>query len=247
MKRYLLPLIFSLCLTGCSLIPKSVEFGQDKVHKFPQPTAKQDELQREAAALAKQKAQETVDQALKENASPFIIAPARETEKLTDAVSTSLGPPVSARTNSALIVSGLNTAVAKHNNKVSDFAEDNDKNAGKKIEGTGWLQIPYFVYVGIVGVLIFVGWHLLKLVIEGLQAYPPTAIPATVAVGGLNVAENVAGKALKQIVAGGQGFKTWISNEIKDADLKDKILSAFTANHETAQDEDVQTLVKGIK
>lgn len=229
------------------MIPKKVEFFQDKVHRFPQPTAKQEELQREAAALAKQKAQETVDAALKENASPYVVSPARETEKLTDAVSTSLGPPISATTNTDKVVSGLNTAVAKHNNKVANFAEDNDKNAGKKIEGTGLFQIPYFVWLGAVGIVLLIGWHLLKLVIEGLQAYPPTAIPATVAVGGLHVAESVASKALHQVVAGGQAFKNWITHEVENPELKEKILSAFRANHQTAQDEDVQTLVKGIK
>jgi hypothetical protein len=247
MKKLLLltPIVLSLC--GCSLIPKKVEFFQDKVHKFPQPTAKQEELQREAAALAKQKTQETVDEALKENASPYVLSPAREAEKLADAVSTSLGPPVSPSTDSGKAAARLNSAVGKHDQKVAAFAEDNDKNAGKKIEGTGLLQIPYFVWVGGVVLFVVVGWHLAKLVIEGLQAYPPTAVPATVAIGGLHVAEDVAGKALKQVVAGGQAFKTWITNEIKDADLKDKVLGAFTANHQTAQDEDVQTLVKGIK
>lgn len=209
--------------------------------------AKQEELQRQVAARAKLKAQETVDKALMENASTNVLSPAREAEKLTDAVSTSLGPPVSPAVDTDVVVNGLNTQVAKHNIKVDKFADANDKNAGKKIEGTGWLQIPYFVWLAIVGVVVLVVWHLLKLVIEGLQAYPPTAVPATVAVGGLHVAESVAGKALKQVVAGGQAFKTWIGNEIKDTDLKEKILSAFRANHDTAQDEDVQTLVKGIK
>lgn len=246
-----LALIFSLTvslLTGCSLIPKKVEFFQDKVHKFPQATAKQDELQREAAALAKQKTAETVDAALKENASPYVVSPAREAEKLTDAVSTSLGPPVTPNTNTVQVANGLNHAVAKYNNSVVDFARENDKNADKKIEGTGAIQVPYFIYLGGFVVVVIVLWHLGKtaLTVAG-AAYPPAAIPATVALGGMHIAQDLAAKALKQVVAGGQDFKTWIKNEIPDAALKQRILGAFQANHQTAQDEDVQTLVKGIK
>lgn len=249
MKRYLTPLIFSLwLLTGCSLIPKNVEFFQSKVHKFPQPTARQDELQREAAALAKQKTAETVDAALKENASPYVVSPAREAEKLADSVSTSLGPPVTPATDAASTVAGLNTAVAKHNRNVVDFAKTNDEVAGKKIEGTGAIQVPYFIYLGGFVVVVVVLWHLGKtaLTVAG-TAYPPAAIPASVAVGGMNIAEGLAGKALKQIVAGGQNFKTWIENEIPDAALKEKILSAFRANHGSSQDTDVESVVKALK
>lgn len=244
MKNLLLLTTLAFSLVGCSLIPKKVEFFQDKVHKFPQPTAKQEEFQRQAAALAKQRAAQVVDEALKENASPYVLAPARDTEKLTDAVSTSLGPPINASTDVASVANGLNHAVAKHNNSVEAFAEKNDKDAGKKIEGTGLLQIPYFVYLGGIIALVFIG----RLILKDILAVAAAANPgAAVAVGGLNIAGSVASKALKQIVMGGKDFLTWVENEVKDPALKAQITGAFIANHQTAQDEDVQTLVKVLK
>lgn len=242
MKKSLLLLIFSLCLTGCGLIPHKVEFFQDKVHKFPAVTAKQEELQREAAALAKQKAQETVDEALKENVSPYVLAPARETEKLTDAVSTSLGPPVHAYSNTTNLVEGLNHAVAKHNNKVADFAEDNDKNSGKKIEGTGLVQVPYFAWAGGVVALLFLVWVVLKAVLTAASAANPGAL---VGVAGMNVAGSVLAKGFHQVVKGGELFKEWVGKELEPG-LQQKVLDAFTSLHKTAQDGDVKAIVDHI-
>ncbi len=249
MKSYLTPLIFSLLLTGCSLIPKNVEFFQSKVHKFPTPSAKQIELQREVAERAKEKARETLVAATQENASTNVVNPAQEAAELTDAASQAVGAP-SGRPSAGTteLADSLRSSLAKHDAKVETFAKANDKEAGKKVEGTGLISIPYFVYLGAFVVVAVIGWHLAHtaLTVAG-TVYPPAAIPATVALGGMNIASELAGKALKQVVAGGQSFKTWIDNEIPDAALKAKIISAFTANHQTAQDEDVQTLVKGIK
>lgn len=244
MKKSLLLLTFSLwALTGCSLVPKRVEFFQDKVHKFPAVTAKQEELQREAAALAKQKAAVVVDEALKENASPYVLAPAREVEKLTDSVSTSLGPPVSPADNTTNVVAKLEKAVAKHNNSVVNFAKENDKDAGKKIEGTGLLQIPYFAYAGGVLGFILLVWVVLRAVLAAASAANPGA---AVAVGGMNVATSVLSKGFHQIVEGGEAFKDWIKHEVSDPGLQQRILSAFQANHVTAQDSDVQAVVKQL-
>lgn len=249
MNKFLLPLIFSLCLTGCSLIPKNVEFGQSKVKKFPVPTAKQEELQRETAQRAKEKARETLVAATQENSSTNVINPAAETAELTDALSQSVGAPAKRPTaTTSELADELRASLAKLDRKVEAFAQKNDEMAGKKVEGTGIIQIPYFIYLGGFLIVVVVLWHLLHtaLSVAG-AAYPPAAIPASIAVGGMNVAQDLVAKGLKQVVKGGQAFKTWIDNEIPDEALKEKILSAFVANHQTAQDEDVQTLVKGIK
>ena len=224
------------------MIPKKVEFFQDKVHKFPQPTAKQSELQRQAAALAKIKASETVDAALKENASTNVVSPALETEKLTDAVSTSLGPPVHAYSNTTNIVDGLNTAVAKHNNKVESFSKNNDENAGKKIEGTGLVQVPYFAWAGGVVALLFLVWVVLKAFLTLASAANPGA---SLGVAGMNVAGSVVAKGFHQLVKGGEVFKDWVANNVEPA-MQQKIVDAFTASHKETQDGDVKALVNHI-
>jgi len=230
------------------LIPKNVEFFQDKVHKFPAVTAKQVELQREAAALAKEKSRAVTKAAIEADAPANVTEPAQEVEILTDAVSTSLGPPVSPSTNSAEVASKLNKSVAKHDNKVESFAKENNKDAGKKIEGTGLIQVPYFIYLGGFLVVAIIFWHLAKTALQAAgAAYPPAAIPASIAVGGMNVAQSTLAKGFQQIVSGGESFKNWIENEIPDDALKQKIISAFTANHQTAQDSDVQAVVKALK
>lgn len=241
-KTLPLTLIFSLCLlTGCSLIPKKVELFQDKVHRFPQPSAKQEEFQREAAALAKQRAAQTVDEAIKENASPFVLAPARDTEKLADAVSTSLGPPVKEATD-ASVADKLNSATGKYNNKVEDFSKENDKNANKKIEGTGLVQVPYFAWAGGVVALILLVWVVLKAVLTAASAANPGAL---IGVAGMNVAGNTLAKGFHQVVKGGELFKEWVGKELEPA-LQQKVLDAFTTLHKQAQDGDVKAIVDHI-
>lgn len=244
MKKIILLLaLSSFIFTGCGLIPKNVEFFQSKVHKFPAFTPSQAEYQKQAAGLAKQKASETLDAALATGASTNVVAPARETEKLTDAVSTSLGPPVTPATNTDSAVANLQKAVAKLDQKIEAFKQESDKNAGKKIEGTGLISIPYFAYVGVIGLLIFVFWHLAKTALTVASAANPGA---AVAVGGMNVAGSVAAKGVAQLVAGGEEFKAWVEKEVSDAGLKQKILDAFTSAHKTAQDGDVQAIVKPL-
>lgn len=245
MKR-LLPLLFSLLLlSGCGLIPKNVEFFQRKVHEVPELTSTQKEYQKRAAYLAKQRAVDVVDNALTSGASTNVIVPARDVEKLTDAVSTSLGPPVTPSTNADTAVENLTRAVAKLDRSIDAFKEKNDRDAGKKIEGTGFIQIPYFVYLGVVVLVIVVGWHLAKTALTVASVAQPAA---GVGVGVMNVAGSLAGKGFSQVVAGGKKFLDWVNSEASGLEpgLKDKLTKAFTDSHQAVQDHDVQTVVKTL-
>lgn len=245
MKKSLASIILSLALlTGCSLIPKKVEFFQDKVHRFPVATLSQVEAQKQAAELAKRRAAQTVDAALSEGSSTNILSPARDTEKLTDAVSTSLGPPVSPATDTDAAVAKLTKAVATLDNKIEAFKRENDKDAGKKIEGTGFLQIPYLVYVGLIALVIIVGWHLAKLALAAASAANPGA---AVGLGVVNAGGALVGRAFSQVVNGGEEFLKWVDQRFEDPKLKDEIVQTFKALHKQSQDQDVQTLVNQIK
>jgi len=235
-----------LSLTGCisSLIPKTVEFGQSKVHRFPEPTSSQKELQKEAAELAKEKAAQTLLAATAENTSTNVITPARETAVLTDAVAESVGVPASRPTESSqALADELRASIAKLDKKIESFKAENEKVAGKKVEGSGLIQVPYFLYAGGFVLIVVVGWHLAKTALTVASAANPGAL---VGVGAMNVAGSLAGKGLTQVVQGGKDFLGWVNKEVSDPILKQKVLDAFTSSHKMAQDSDVQSVVKQL-
>ena len=240
----LIALLASLLLTGCSLIPKKVEFFQDKVHRFPTPSAKQVELQRETAQKAADSAAQTLHSALVEGATTNVVASATDTEKLTVAVAESVGAPekTSGKTTDALIES-LRAQLAKTDGKIDAFAKANDENAGKKIENSGLVQVPYIAWSGGILIALLAGWYILRTVASAASAANPGA---AVAVGAMNVAGAVVSKGFQQVVKGGENFKGWIEQEIADSSLKQRILSAFAAAHKTAQDADVKSLVNHV-
>jgi hypothetical protein len=225
-----------------------VEFFQDKVHKFPEPTKKELLLEKQTALRAKEKAQETLSAAQSEGASTNVVVPAAEAAKLTDAVSEFVGPPSTPSTATTdQLIEKLDKALAKQDAKIEAFKRSNDENAGKKIEGTGWLQIPYFVYVGIIALVLIIAWHLAHTILTGLQlagvANPAVGAGATVAVGAMNVAANLAGKGFHQVITGLEEFKTWVGKEF-DAATQEKILGALRSRQQAAQDQDVQNVIK---
>jgi len=245
MKKLLPFLLILPLLAGCGLIPKKVELFQRKVHEVPAYTQTQLEYQKRAAYLAKQRAAETVDAALTTGASTNVIAPARDTEKLTDAVSTSLGPPLTPSTNADTAVANLTHAVAKLDEKLDDYKKATDRDAGKKIEGTGLIQVPYFLWSGGFLVIVIVVWHLAKTALTVASAANPAA---GVGVGVMNVAGSLAGKGFSQVVAGGKEFLKWVDSEASGLDpmVREKITNAFVSAHQGVQDHDVQAVVKKL-
>lgn len=244
MKKKFLSLGLVLLLSSCSLVPKNVEFFQKKVKPFPDPTPKQEEVQRETAARAKEAAADTLVTAVKEDSSTNLVAKATDTAVLTDAVAVSLGPPISPSGAPATeLASDLNHQVAKHNKKVDKFADANEAVEGKKIEGTGLLSVPYFLWVGIIALVVIVGWHLAKLALTAASAANPGAM---VGVAGMNITSATAAKAVHQIVTGGEAFLAWVKTEITDSGLSQKITDAFLNAHKKAQDSDVKAVVNQI-
>lgn len=241
--KWITTIALAFLLTGCSIIPKSVEFGQKKVKSFPAHPAAQLESERQAVALAAVRAREA--EKIAEADSSLAARPAGEAAELSEAVGRSLGPPANAWNSDVSALSAkLDGLTAKYNKLLDKFADRNDEFAGKKIEGTGFLQIPYFVYIGVIFVVGWIIWMLLKTFANVAGAANPG-----VAVG-LKVAQ-VGGRALSrgfsQLVAGGQSFKDKIAKEVTDPALRDKILETFRVSHQTHQDNDVQSLIQKLK
>lgn len=224
------------------MIPKPVEFGQDKVQRFPAKTGAYLEAQREAAALAAAKARETHEAALAEGTSDAVVRPSGETAALTESVSHSLGPPLSPfkGEDPKDAARALDKQVAKHNNRVTDFAEGNDENAGKKIEGSGFLQIPYFLWLGIIlGLLAFL-WIAGRIALQILAAAnPPVGVGLQVA----SMGGRMLSRAFSEVLKGGEAFKERVQREIDDPALREKVLHIFRSEHEKKQSADTQRVV----
>lgn len=235
-------LAYLVFLTGCgTLLPKKVEFLQDKVKKYPVATQSQKEVQRQVAQRAQEKTIETLTAAASEQASPAVMEPAKEAVILTSAVAESVGPPISRPSIDTQALSDeLRKSVAKLNKKVDSFVEDNNENAGKKIEGTGLVQIPYFAWIGALALIVLVGWNLAKAALTAASAANPAAL---VGVGAMNVASTTAGKGVVQLVNGGQKFLQWVAAEVSDPALRQKIVDGFLTMHKKSQDEDVKAVV----
>lgn len=242
-------LIVLMSVSGCGLIPKRVELGQDKVKVFPEAKTKEKEIQRQAADRAAKLATETVKQGLAEGVSDKVLKPASETATLTRSVSVSLGPPsspASPQLTSDELATRLDSAVAALNLRLDEFKKENNENAGKKIEGTGFLQIPYFVYLGLFLVFGFIAFVVITIAWAALKAYslanPPLAV-------GLNAVQ-LGGKGLanlaSQLVRGGETFKNSIQDELNDPRITEQVLRIFKDSHQKEQSPENQMLIKTL-
>lgn len=238
------PLILALALslTGCSaILPKKVEFFQDKVKLVPEAKASERETLRQTAKLAAQKADETLHAALTEGASTNVVNPAKDTAILAGSVSTFVGPPSNPSTLPADQLSQkLDSAVAALTKRMDSFKADNNENAGKKIEGTGLFQIGYFsMWFLVLGVVALIG--------VGLKIYG--MVNPVVGIG-VNTVGRVSSAVLKKGVAelaqGGEWFKEYVEEQGKELLSKKEVMDLFSRAHVEAQSRDVQTLVEGL-
>lgn len=231
----------ALLLCGCSILaPKRVEFFQDKVQAFPEATAKENELQRQVAFRTKEKAEETLEAAIRTDAAIEVVVPAKETAVLADAVSDSLGPPLKpakpSQPSDELAVE-LRSAIAKLNARIDKFQERNDENAGKKIEGTGTFSIGYFsMWLWILaGVAVL--WF-------GLKMYGmvnPVVGLGTNIVG--RVSSGLLKKSVAEVTEGGEWFKEYLKESKVTEDVQKMVLDLFNRAQVEAQSRDTQTLI----
>lgn len=240
MKKFLLLIFLILVVGGCStFFPKRVEFGQDKVQKFPESNAKRKEAERQAVALAAQKAREAERIAAEDQSAAEV--PAGEAAELSEAVGRSLGPPSKPWSGEvAALTAKVDKLTADYNSLLEKFRKQNDENVGKKIEDTGFLKIPYFAWVGGAALVVFVLLTLAKVFLSTLSmANPGVAV-------GLNVAKMGAkglSNAFSEVIKGGEAFKKRIT---KDQYSKDEILELFKQSHQIEHSADTQRVIQGL-
>lgn len=237
-----LTLLFLIALTGCgTLIPKNVEFFQKKVKSVPVASESAKETERQAAALASVKAEETFVAAVEANSPATVLAPAKDTELLTRAVSGSLGPP--AYTYAGIttnLVNKVDSNVAKLNRKVGNYSEKVAPLVGKKIEGTGFFRMGYFTYIGIIIGLVVLAWFALKI----YGSINPIVGLGTNVVGRLG-SKSVAGIA-SELVKGGEVFKEDVLHSTLAHDVKAEVLRLFSGAHAKAQSTDTKSVVSAL-
>jgi hypothetical protein len=248
MRKMILALTCALAVfgTGCSsLMPKPVELFQKEVKAFPEPSETYRETQRQAAALAEQRAKAALDAARAENVSTNVLAPAGDALTLSGAVSDSLGSP-SKPASGASVADKLRHAMAKLDSKIADFKERNDSLEGKKIEDTGLFKVPYFVWLGAVLVLGFVGLVIAGLVWTALKVYATTNPPLALGLNAVQAGGAFAKKAVTQLLKGGEEFKKAVAKEVADPALLARVQSLFRTHQQINQDQDVQAVVKEL-
>lgn len=231
-----------LSLAGCSIIPKPVEFLQKKVQAVPTLTAADKEVQKETAELAARKADETVKAAIQEDVPETVLKPAEDTRLLTLSMSQSLGPPLNPwKEEAQLLAAKLDHVEARLNTRFDKFAEKQQEQVGKKIEGSGAFSVPWIVYVCGVAVFCVIAFIVLKVFLTMASiSNPGVAFGTRVAsIGASGVA-----KGFSQLVAGGEAFKADVKKLAEGGDATAKtILELFRKHQTSAQDQDIQQAV----
>ena len=237
-----------ILLPGCgTLLPKKVEYFQDKVQKMPEASDKNIELQKQTAYMAKDKAKETLVAAIKENASTNVVTPAVDTAVLTDSLSGSLGKPVAPFTGQATnLVLKLNKEDAKLDAKLDEFKHQNDENAGKKIEGTGTFQLSYLTNLLVLGIIAMVLYAALKIVTLISGGSPVVSVGTQIMEGSVKAVTKLAHKGFGELIEGGEQFKKLVEEKFDDPATQEKIKELFRNAHESKQSRDVQDVVKNL-
>lgn len=242
-NKFLAIFVALFFLAGCGIIPKPVEFFQDKVKAVPEATAGEKETQRQAADLAARKAEETLRAAIRESASDSIVKPAEDTSLLTRSVTTSLGPPLHPWNAEAdLLAIKLDTAIAQLNKRLDKFTDKQTENVGKKIEGSGWFQVPWIVYAGGIALVIFFGLVAAKVALAVLSTmHPGVAVGTRVA----QMGASTVSRALGQTIQGGKDFVGEITKKYS-ADVANEVIELFKQHQQKNQDSDVQRMIKDL-
>jgi len=242
MKKLLLVCLSVALLSGCSLWPKKVEYLQKKVKPLPLLAPKAIEHQRQAAQYVAAKTLQVEKAAIEEHCTTNVIVPAAEAAGAAAALTESLGPANKPFIGPASnIVQTLHQDQAKYNAAIVDYRVDLEPIVGKKVEGTGTVQIGYFwnLFLWVGGSALLVG-----LIYAGVKIYGMVNPAVGVGVG---AAEKVASKVLAQgvseIVAGGERFKAYIENSGLSADVKKWVTGVFTQAQMEAQSQNVQAVV----
>ena len=231
---------------GCSLIPKNVEFFQKKVRAVPELPAKAHETQRQAAQYIVEKTEEAHTAAAQEDASPAVTLPLRDAHDVAEGLSVSLGPPANPWKQEAEVLAWkLRNQKADYERELEKYRARVEPLEGKKIEGTGKINLGYFTYVGLlIGLALFV---VLAVKVVGM-IYPPVGAGLT----GLKFAGRIGTKVLSrgfgEVIEAGESFKNKLKARAESTPniTVEEVLELFRQEHRGAQSRDVQDLIQTL-
>jgi hypothetical protein len=243
MKLRILPfLAVVLALTGCNIIPKKVEYFQERVQPMPERTRQADESLRQAARLAADRAAATERAAISTDAAPEVIQPASDTAILTNAVSAQVGPPAKAwQGDIPALIARMDAQEATYRRELESYRVEVRELAGKKIEGTGAIQVGYFTHLLILAAIVAVVWLILRVVAI-------TNAPVSVGLKTIEGGSKFLGRAFSELVEAGQDFKARLKQRLSDnPELLESILADFKTAHQSSQSRDTQKAVEEVK
>lgn len=233
-------LLICLCLSGCYLIPKDVEFGQKKVEAVPVKSDQLIEKEKQAADYIHRKVNEAHDAALVENSSTNIVIPLDDARAVTGPLSASLGAPKTHWDGkSAELAASLEKENSKFDKKLAQYRKDIDEIKGKKVEGTGFIQMSWFTAAfGTIGLIILI---YIAIKIIGM-IYLPVGIGASA----IKLPSVDVGNMVNQLIKGGELFKKNLDDVIEDPEIKEKIIETFRTSHMITQSPKNQEIIKNI-
>lgn len=244
MKRLAIILLLNLLvlLTGCSLLPGRVEYGQREVKAVPQAHTRPAlvEAQKQAAAFTSDRIDEARIAAASTGADARVQVPLAEASPVAMSLSYSLGAPARpwTRTGEDLGLR-LNAQTAHLDQDVSKYAQKVQKDVGKEIEGTGLVQMGFFTQWAIVLGLVALGWIALKI----FGVFNPVAALAGNVVG--RVSSKVVNAGFHQVVEGGEKFKQLVAKANK-ALSPEEIKALYAQAQQTVQDREVQDVIQKL-
>ena len=136
----------------------------------------------------------------------------------------------------------MDSAIARIDRRLDEFAAKQDQNVGKAIEGTGLLQVPYFVWLGGVALFLFVAGMVLYAFLKvAALSNPAVAVGTRVA----SLGASRLARGFGQMVSGGESYKEEIKGLFDEGTAR-VILNAFQKHHRNSQDADVQAAIREL-
>lgn len=227
-------------LSGCSILsPGKKEFFQTKVPSFPEKT-KVEEKQKQAATFVAEKVNIAYDEGLKANVTNSVMAPLHDAKVVAAPLAESLGAPqVPYRGPATNLVDDLHKLEAKFDASMKKLEGKLDNLEGKKIEGTGLIQMGYFTWLAVLFGIFALLWFVLKIV--GIFN-PPVAMGMSAVSAGAGLLR----RGFSEVVEAGEKFKDLVKNRVEDPETQQHILDLFRRAHLETQSRDVQTVIKHL-
>jgi len=254
MIKKFIPLIAGIGLlfaAGCgTLVPKPVELFQDKVKEFPETQKKDREAERQALELTQKRVRDLKEEVIKEGLKTNIVAKVKDLENLTDALAKNAGPPLDApRDDAERVTRRLYESTAGFVERVFKFRSKNDENAGKEIEGTGLIRVPYLVWLGGVVLFVFIIIIIAMVLRTALKVYATTNPPLALGLSAVQVGAAGVKKMFSQTIKGVEEFKNRLFKTVesgKETFTADEVKTLLREELQKAHDEETQTVVKHL-